>query len=453
MKSFSFQKFDFNIGRIQIDKALFFKNNERNNQLSLNNLINKIQKSQIDYSSLSESQQLQLISKKVDELLFKLNKYELDLIKSKQSANNKSDFLSIMSHEIRTPLNAIIGNINVLKQETHYTHQEECINTLSIASENLLNLINDVLDFNKFENGAYHVHKSNIEIKNLIENVKSTYKIKAIEKSNEICIEFDENIPNILIGDEYALIQILNNLISNALKFTANGYVKLKLKLLEKNKEICRVNFIVEDNGIGISKDNLGNIFKKFGQANDSIKKDFGGSGLGLTIIKRLVEINNSEIFVHSELGDGTTFEFTFTFEYQDTIAPTQIIPKAIKDLNKAKILIADDIEFNLIFAKKIIEKWNAEVHFAKNGQEVIDYLGNNEVDFILMDIHMPILNGLDATKKIRELNYTIPIVALTATYDLQMSAEILDVGMNDFISKPFNPEKLYQMIEKHLNF
>ncbi len=392
-----------------------------------------------------------------------VNKKQTELIKAKEkaemAATEKLHFTSIMSHEIRTPLNAVIGMSNLLLMENPRKDQISELNTLKFSAENLLMLVNDVLDYSKIEAGKVELEKSPFEIRQLIYNIRSSYKFKADSKEIFINTFIDEEIPTMLIGDVMRLGQVLNNLISNAIKFTDKGFVEISLRKIQyaKDSEV-KIRFEVIDTGIGIPKEKRQLIFDSFSQAALDTSRRFGGTGLGLTITKKLIQLFGSEIYVESEIDKGSTFYFDLVFE----IAPQQkfevIEIDGIKnDLTTSKkVLLVEDNHINKIVATKFLNKWNLNVETAINGKEALKKLDANHYDLILMDLHMPEMSGLEACRIIRNHENVsfknIPIIALTAAAIDNEKEKVLSEGMNDYISKPFNPEELKEKIFKHLS-
>ncbi len=386
----------------------------------------------------------------------KSKEIERYLMEAKDSAENasraKSDFLSVMSHEIRTPLNAIIGYIHLLINENPLPTQVEFLNILQISARNLLSLINDVLDFSKIEEGKIIFAESDFDVRMLLNDIKLANKIRAEENNNIIKVMFDEDIPRFLKGDITRITQIMNNLVSNAIKFTKDGRITIELQLKSTTGNRVEINFSVADNGIGISEENQKHIFEKFTQAHKYITREFGGSGLGLAIIKKLLQLLNSEIYVESQPGKGSNFYFSVWFEKSDI---TQIAD-APKDESKEKlgglkILLVEDVEFNSILAKKMLTNWGAEVSVAENGLKAIDKVRTEKFDLILMDVQMPVMDGLTASREIRKFNKEIPIFPLTASTSAKMQEEFKEMGISDFIFKPINPDNLHRTILKQL--
>lgn len=377
------------------------------------------------------------------------------LIKAKEAAEAsvvaKSNFLSVMSHEIRTPLNAIIGSIHILKEEEHLKEQEKYINSLDISADNLLNLVNDILDFSKIEEGKINFVEQNINIKELTQNIKQSNYFKANEGQNKIKVMLDDTIPDFIIGDETRLSQILNNLVSNAIKFTKKGLITMSVQVKDIGPQKTELEFSVSDTGIGIEKKKLDTIFERFTQADSAITRQYGGSGLGLTIVKKLLQLQGSDIQVESEPGKGSRFFFNLSFKNSRKQKDEKISDQETKELNGTKILLVEDGPFNVMIAKKILENWNAVVEVAENGQIAVDKCSLGEYDIILMDLQMPVMDGISATKIIRAFKPHVPIIALTASASIEVQQDVMNSGMDDYISKPFNPESLYRTISKHV--
>lgn len=377
------------------------------------------------------------------------------LILAKENAENaskaKSNFLSIMSHEIKTPLNAIIGSIHILNSEEYLPSQNTYLKTLKSSSENLLNLINDVLDFNKIEEGKVVFEEVNFDLYNLLEDIVTINGFSANESNNKLILNIDSQVGRSVTLDKTRLTQVLNNLISNAIKFTKNGTINLNVNLIDKTNDVSCLQFEVKDTGIGIEQGKLETIFERFTQANSNINRKYGGSGLGLTIVKRILELQNSEIKVNSTVGVGTTFHFCLKVKSSSDKPElrSEVKNKELKDLNGLNILLAEDTQVNVLIAKKLLTSWNAKVDVALNGEEAISLYEKNQYDIILMDLHMPVMDGLTATKRIRELGGDLPILALTASAFSEIKEDKDYKYLSGYIAKPFNPSDLYQKLSQ----
>jgi PAS domain S-box-containing protein len=384
-------------------------------------------------------------------------KVEIELIAAKEQAlqlNRAKDmFISVMSHEIRTPLNAVIGMSHLLLDENPMESQKDNLNILKFSADNLMMLINDVLDFTKIETGNIQLEKANVDLRDMLQSIVNSMQYKTVEKGIYLKYTIDEAVPELIIGDSARLIQILLNLAGNSVKFTDTGGVTIDLKVLEESNKSVRIRFAVTDTGIGIAPDKINTIFESFKQAEADITRKYGGTGLGLPISKRLVELHDSRINVDSIPGQGSTFWFVITFNR----AKSQIIStnKKMEIGLSLNVLVVDDNQINRILVNKVLKKWGTTVDFAENGQEAVDKIETNKnYDVVLMDVHMPVMGGLEATQIIRAKPETyfqqLPIVALTASMLSSEVNEMTKSGMNDFILKPFEPKMLYDKLIKY---
>jgi CheY-like chemotaxis protein/anti-sigma regulatory factor (Ser/Thr protein kinase) len=328
----------------------------------------------------------------------------------------------------------------------------ENLNTLSISADNLYMLINDILDFGKIEEGKVLFSEKNISLRRFVTGIKMANRIKAEERGNSIKLLIDDDLPEYVKGDDLRLGQVLNNLLSNAVKFTSNGSIVMEVLLTRVLEAEVEVTFSVTDTGIGIEPCKQKIIFERFTQANSEITRQFGGSGLGLAIIKKLLNLQHSDIHVESEPGKGSKFYFSLLFRKGDGVEvedPQQ--SSFLKgDLSGVKILLVEDVEFNVLVAEKMLKIWNAVVEISNNGEEAVKKVKTGSYDIILMDLQMPVMDGYTASRCIREFDLTTPIIALTASASPDMQQKTLDYGMNDSISKPFNPNDLFETITKY---
>ena len=385
-------------------------------------------------------------------LIHKSKELEQHLIDAKNDAEKasvaKSDFLSVMSHEIRTPLNAIIGYIHLLTQEDPKPEQVNYLNILTISARNLMSLINDVLDFSKIEAGRIVFADSDMDLKKLVQDVKLANQLRAEENGNVIKVMVDEEVPRYIKADITRITQILNNLVSNAIKFTRNGRVTIQLQLLSRKDGYAEIEFCVKDNGIGISKENQARIFERFTQEHKYITRDFGGSGLGLAIIKKLLNLLNSDISVDSEPGKGSEFSFSLVFRESGVITE---VPKpsitAGDELKGKKILLVEDLEFNTLLARKMLESWKAVVWHAANGAIAVDMVREQNYDVVLMDVQMPVMDGITASVEIRKFNTDVNIVALTASTSPEMQEKFNKLNIKAFVYKPIDPDSLFKTL------
>ncbi|MDI9875687.1 ATP-binding protein [Flectobacillus rivi] len=384
-------------------------------------------------------------------------KMETELRQAKDAAEKatqaKSEFLSMMSHEIRTPLNAIVGMTYLMQQEECSPTMADNLKTLQFSTDNLHVLINDILDFSKIEAGKVDLEATPFDFKQLVSNIKRANQVKAEEKGNRIRLMVDDDIPDSLIGDPLRLGQILSNLVSNAVKFTINGSISLEISLVSKTDEEAQIYVSVKDSGIGIPPDKQELIFEQFTQANSETTRKFGGTGLGLVITKKLLELHGSKIQLESEEGKGAKFYFTLKLKIGNGIKTIQApVAESINEvsLKGVKVLLVEDYPVNVKVASKFLTRWEIDFDVAENGLVAVEKYKNGNYDVILMDLLMPEMDGYTATLRIRELNPTIPIIALTASATLNNQDRAFEVGMNDYVTKPFNPKELFQKIGKY---
>jgi PAS domain S-box-containing protein len=376
-------------------------------------------------------------------------------VQAEQAAIAKSQFLSTMSHEIRTPMNAVIGFTHLLMQDAR-ADQKEYINTLKFSAENLLVLINDILDFSKIEAGKIEFEEVDFSVRDLISNIKQATKQKASEKNIQLKLMVDDDIPEIVTGDPVRLGQILTNLVSNAVKFTSKGSVTICTTLISTNSSKTTINFEVKDTGIGIPKDKQESIFESFTQASSDTTRKYGGTGLGLTITRRLLELQGSGIHLKSAEGEGSVFSFDLNFGSSTRkISKSKTFHKMFKEsLKGTRVLIAEDNQINVVLAKEFFRRWDVDCDVAENGIIALQLVKTNDYDLVLMDLQMPEMDGYETTEQIRKLNGTryqdLPIIALTASAMLNIQDKAFVIGMNDYISKPFNPDELYSKIKQY---
>jgi signal transduction histidine kinase/ActR/RegA family two-component response regulator len=383
-------------------------------------------------------------------------------LRAEQSERFKQQFLTNMSHEIRTPMNAVMGMTNLLLQKQPRTDQEPYLSGMQKSAENLLHIINDILDLSKIEAGKIEIEKIDFSLQEVAGQVEQILQLKAVEKDLQLLFEVDPAIP-VLLGDPVRLYQVLMNLVGNAIKFTEKGSVHLAIQRMPTNdsSEIIPIQFKVADTGIGIPKEKLETVFEDFQQASSSDSRKYGGTGLGLTISKQLVELLGGSIAIESEEGIGTTFSFILKFDagsaerLQQELDHADSIDGSI--LDGLKILVADDNEYNLIVATDTLHlQADLSIMTAHNGNEAIRLFEENEFDLILMDVQMPELNGFEATRYIRDHfpspKKDIPIIALTASVlriDLDKTRQ---AGMNTYISKPYTTAQLIRGIAEVMN-
>lgn len=376
--------------------------------------------------------------------------------KAERETHAKTDFLSTMSHELRTPLNAVVGITKLLLKNETNKEQLERLQVLEFSTNNLMSLINDILDYNKIEEGKIDFENIEFSLSQLVKQIKETHQIKANEKGLKLQLNLDKRLPKVVIGDPVRLSQVLNNLINNAIKFTKKGGVHLNIDLQDQNEEDVHIHFLVKDTGVGIPKEKQSLIFNRFEQGGVDITRKFGGSGLGLAITRRLLNLQGSKIKLVSHVGQGSSFSFSLKFKNckdQQVLEDFDEDLKILKDLHEALILVVEDNPVNSFLVKGYLQQWNSKQEFAENGVIAVKKAREKKYDFILMDLQMPEMDGIEATKHIKEksLNQNTPIIALTAATLPNIKKQVYEAGMVECLFKPFDADDLYRKIKKHL--
>ncbi|PNQ73795.1 hypothetical protein C1T31_05530 [Hanstruepera neustonica] len=380
--------------------------------------------------------------------------------RAEQSEKYKEQFLANMSHEIRTPMHAISGMTNSLLRNSHLNEQLPYLEAMKTSSDNLLVLLDDILDLSKIESGKLEIQYVLMNPKSVVESVVKTLQYRAKDKGLKISYKLDSNVPDQIVGDSLRLNQILMNLVGNAIKFTEQGSIQLTCSLKTTNNLL----FCVEDTGIGISQEKLETIFNSFEQGEKSKSQIFQGTGLGLSISKKLVELQDGEIWVESEINKGSKFCFTLPLINQSTESMEKAIytePELLKigtELKGIRILLAEDDEFNTMVIEDDLNYFIKDFSLkkAKNGHEALELFKSNSFDIILMDMHMPVLNGIEATIEIRKIESSnnqmmpIPILAMTANIVKSELDKCIESGMNAVIPKPYKPEQLLVKLSEY---
>ena len=388
-------------------------------------------------------------------LLLQEKNKELEIAKNKaeKASKARAEFLSTVSHELRTPLNAINGITHLLLQENPKKSQMDYLSSLKFSGDYLTKFINEILEINKIESHKVQIKHSSFNLKKLLKNIQNSLKELALVNDNRFIFEIDPAIPDYLNGDITKLSQIILNLINNALKFTKSGVVTVIAKLDSKTDKKATIHFEITDTGIGIPEDKLHSVFDSFSQGSIEVNRKYGGTGLGLTIVKKLTKILGGQIKLKSTVGKGSTFSFHLLFEISTQPSRIEIKPKAddqAKLLNK-KILLVEDNKINQMISKKMLERKGITCITIDCGEEAIEAARNNKFDLILMDVHLPGMNGTVATQEIRLFDTVTPIIALTAISLDENRDMLLSFGMNDVITKPFIPEEFYTVIAEYI--
>jgi PAS domain S-box-containing protein len=376
--------------------------------------------------------------------------YKIALQKAQEASKAKSLFLSTMSHEIRTPMNGVIGIISLLLKDNPKQEQLENLNALKYSADNLLFLLNDILDFNKIDAGKLDLEEHNFNLYDCLQNTSKSFASTAKAKNVGLKLEASNNFPKAVIGDSMRLNQVLNNLLSNAIKFTEKGEVGLSAKAEEITNDWIRITFRVWDTGIGIEDEYLPKIFEHFTQASSDTTRKYGGSGLGLAICHRLVNILGGDLKVRSVLGEGTQFWFTLDFRIAANQGKSN--EKSDETQNEAfpgmHVLLVEDNQMNVFVAKQFLTRWQILVDVANNGKEALLAVQRKNYHLILMDLQMPEMDGFESASLMRKAGINTPIFALSANVNIDAREKVLEHGMNDYITKPFNPNELLEKID-----
>ena len=373
-------------------------------------------------------------------LVFRKGKqFKMACDRAQELSKTKSKFYSEISHELRTPLYAVIELSNLLLQENPSLKQKEYLDSLKFSGNHLLALINNILELNKEESQKVQLDLVNFNLDQLINNVIDSLEFALQNRKNTIILNYDVALPKLLIGDSFKLSQVLINLISNAIKFTENGHIKINIKLEREKEDDVLVYFEVNDNGIGISEEMQENIFKEFHQEKAAVNSSYGGTGLGLSIVKNLLKIMKSDIHLKSKIGQGSSFYFNVNFKRGlQFIKKDRLNEAQLKLLKECSILIVDDNKINQMVTKKILDNYHIKNQAVSDGFTAIKFLDKMHFDCILMDLHMPNMDGYETSKLIKQQNYLGSIIALTASASEEVEDKIKLSEIDDYILKPF---------------
>jgi signal transduction histidine kinase len=454
--------------KIDLNEFERFKKNQSLNNTLKRESEEKIQLKTYRYSKLVSILAIALISilsllslalyknniiRNQNNLLLKEKNKELILAKNKaeKASKARSEFLSTVSHELRTPLNAINGITHLLLEDHPKKKQLKYLESLKFSGNYLTTFINEILEINKIDSTKVEVEHISFNLKELLFNIQGSLKELATANKNYFNLEIDKEIPDSLIGDPTKVSQIILNLINNALKFTQNGNVNVIAKLFDKTEENATIYFEIVDTGIGIPEDKLQTVFESFSQGSVEVNRKYGGTGLGLTIVKKLIELLGGEIKLKSEVGKGSTFTFKldFSINHEPLEKVEEVKPYNDTQLKHKSILLIEDNKINQMITRKMLENKAICCEIIDNGEDAVELLKVKHFDMILMDVHLPGINGTTATKQIREFDKTTPIIALTAISLDENRDMLLAFGMNDVITKPFVPDEFYSTIAK----
>ncbi|WP_144371968.1 PAS domain-containing hybrid sensor histidine kinase/response regulator [Pedobacter xixiisoli] len=382
---------------------------------------------------------------------------ERNLIKAKELAEDadklKTEFLSTMSHEIRTPLNAIIGFTDLLLVGETLPHQIESLNILKFSANNLMDLINDILDYHKIQSGKLGLEVVAINIRELLEHTLGYFKRQLEHTDVELNVRIASEVPQWVNGDRTRLAQVLTNLMTNAVKFTKKGSITVGLTT-KKEGRVDFLVFSVADTGIGIAKEKLGLIFESFTQGSRDTTRKYGGTGLGLAISKKLIELQGGSIDVASKHGIGSTFTVCVPFLVPKNHQQSTVITED-DSLNGKHILLVEDNEVNVMLVSRLLKRWGVTFDVAENGQVAVDQTIERDYDLVLMDLHMPVMDGYQATRKIRQLEgaqQRVPIVALTASAVTVVREDMIQQGFDELVYKPYPPKELFAKLKMLLS-
>jgi signal transduction histidine kinase/CheY-like chemotaxis protein len=374
---------------------------------------------------------------------------------AQQGLRAKSEFLSTMSHEIRTPLNAVIGMTHLLLRNNPRPEQEKDLGVLLFSASNLLSIVNNILDYNKIEEGKINFEQIPMDLPAIAGNIAAGLKNAADEKGISLLVDTDRKLDRMVIGDPTRTGQVINNLVHNAIKFTKEGFVRLSITVDADDADTFTITTKIEDTGIGIPLEKQRMIFDRFTQADSSTSRSYGGTGLGLAISKKILQLQGVLLQLHSEPGTGSCFYFTQTFPIAgdarpETTAPASAVASELLLLD-ISILLVEDNPLNVLVAQTMLENNGARVEVAVNGLEALEKLDPGRHQLVLMDLHMPVMDGYEATVLLRQRGETLPIIALTASMPKEVEHDAFAAGLDDVVVKPFSPEELYRVILQHV--
>lgn len=375
----------------------------------------------------------------------------LEDLKTDNPVHKNLEFLSEISHEIRNPVNALVGISSLLRNTSCPKEQEEYMDIILQTSENLLALVNNVMDFSKLELGKISIAEKPTDLRQALNRSLLSYKAIAASKGLEILIDLDDQLPAKVLVDSVKFSQIFINLVSNALKFTEEGQIRVKIEVIDSSASEVSLSCSVADTGIGMDENTVASAFEAFIQGSSDINLKYGGTGLGLSICKNLIHLMGGQLKVESQLGKGSSFSFEVVLKKDSTTDQEEISESkenSFFPLEGIRVLVADDNKINLLVARKHLELWKAKVVTANNGLEVLDLFENQNFDLVLLDQQMPLMNGTETAREIRKRKgYDLPILSLSCFPEDTFEDGLINAAFNDCINKPFHPSELFRKI------
>lgn len=381
---------------------------------------------------------------------------EKELLTAKEAAEEtsraKASFLSNMSHELRTPLNGIIGTAHIVQQEVIPEHIKNHISVMRYLSEHMTALINDILDYSKIESGKFELHPARFNIEQLFKRLEVVFRNTLHDKSLYLKLDIDSRLSATdLLGDELRLMQVMTNLVSNAIKFTEKGSIIIYATIVQQTGNEISLMAGVRDTGIGVDEKKLELIFEGFSQGDSATTRKYGGTGLGLTISRSIIQLFGGKMYVNSTPGEGSNFYFLIPLRVPEKTIPGSVTPITEKKMSDLRVLVAEDNHINMMVIKRFLQKWEVQLETAVNGKEAVEKFNNGVFDLVLLDLEMPEMDGRQAAKLIKTAQPEIPVIAFTAAFYEHINTDLEQYGFSDYLPKPFKPDDLYKKIVRFL--